>query len=152
MAPVQSTALPAPTAAAPTVPAAPPAPAVGLGLRPATPAGPAAAAGTPPRAPAVAGPAADRVVVAFVPGNATVPPAALPGLRALAARRGSRAIAVLGQGDAATAGPTAQLAAVKLGLARAEAIAAALRDAGVPGSAIRLHAEASGQEGIARLE
>ena len=98
------------------------------------------------------GPAADRVVVRFASGSAGLPPAVLPDLRALAARRGGRTIAVLGQGDAATADAAAQLAAVKLGLARAQAIAASLQAAGVPGSAIRVRSEASGSEGIARLE
>ncbi|MDE2583316.1 MAG: hypothetical protein KGL52_16895, partial [Rhodospirillales bacterium] len=68
------------------------------------------------------------------------------------ARRGSRMIEALGQGDAAAADPAAQLAAVKLGLARAQAIAAALRAAGVPGTAIDVRAVASGSGGMARLE
>jgi len=100
----------------------------------------------------MSGPAADRVAVAFAPGSAVLPTAALPGLHALAARRGSRAIEALGHGAAASADPTAQLAATKLGLARAQAIAAALEAAGVPAAAIQLRSDASGTGGIARLE
>ncbi len=152
----QTSAATAPTAPPPTMPAAPPAmPQVAqAGLAAATPARPAAPAAGPPPPPSapVSGPAADRVAVAFAPGSAVLPTAALPGLHALAARRGSRAIEALGQGAATSADPTAQLAATKLGLARAQAIAAALEAAGVPAAAIQLRSDASGTGGIARLE
>jgi hypothetical protein len=160
VAPVTSAALPAPaaasspapTVAAPTVPAAPPPPPnlTQAGLPAAAPAAPAAAAPPPP--PAMPGPTADRVAVPFAPGSAVMPTAALPALRALAARRGNRTIEALGQGDAASATPQAQDAAVKLGLARAHAIAATLEAAGVPGSAIQIRSAASGKGGTARLE
>ena len=151
----QSAAATAPSGPPPTIPAAPPPmPQVAqAGLAAAAPrARPAApAAGAPPPTP-VSGPAADRVTVAFAPGSAILPTGALPDLRALAARRGSRPIEALGQGAAASADPTAQLAATKLGLARAQAIAAALEAAGVPAVAIQLRSDASGTGGIARLE
>lgn len=165
VAPVQSTPLPPPPATAsphgaatqtsgptPAIPAAPPPPPklaqAGLPAAPPTAAPPTPA---PPAPPATPGPAADRVVVPFAPGSADVPPVARAGLRALAARRGSRMIEALGQGDAASADAAAQLAAVKLGLARAQAIAAALEAAGVPASAIQVRSDASGHGGIARL-
>ena len=44
-----------------------------------------------------------------------------------------------------------QTAALQFGLERAQAIAAALNVAGVPPTAIRLHAEAAGRGGWARL-
>ncbi|MBW4091611.1 MAG: hypothetical protein HIU82_10935 [Proteobacteria bacterium] len=143
----------APAGAAPAIPAAPPPmPQVAQAGVAASAAAGRSASGTAPPPPPVSGPAADRVTVAFAPGSAVLPTAALPDLRALAARRGGRAIEALGQGAAASADPTAQLAATKLGLARAQAIAAALEAAGVPAAAIQLRADASGAGGSARLE
>ena len=145
----------------PAIPTAPPAPPVlaGAGASPAA-ASPAAAspasaspaaASVPPLPPASAGIPADRVSIAFAPGASGLPPGAGSLLRALAARRGSRTIEALGHGAAVSADPAAQAMALKLGLARARAIAAGLRAAGVPATAIRLAADASGHGGAAIL-
>lgn len=72
-------------------------------------------------------------------------------LKALAARRGNKVIEALGRGDAAGNAPAAQQQAVTLGFARAEAIAKALRDAGVPESAIQVMSLANGRGGAAQL-
>ena len=173
---VKESALPPPTIPAdqlPGIPAAPPAPAAlsGVPAPPAPPpsASPQVAAAVPPtaapaRTPAAAAPpvaaaATTRpatagnapVAVAFAPGSATLPPGSADVLRGIAARRGSAAIAVTGYGDAASADPSAQAAAVSLGLSRAQAIAAALASDGVPATAMRLDAEAAGQGGTVRL-
>ena len=60
-------------------------------------------------------------------------------------------IAVTGYGDAASDDPEAQSAALALGLSRAQAMAAALTSAGVPGSAVEVGAQAIGRGGTARL-
>ena len=140
----------------PAIPTAPPAPPVlaGAGTPPpaASPASASpAAASVPPLPPASAGIPADRVSIAFAPGASGLPPGAGSLLRALAARRGSRTIEALGHGAAVSADPAAQAMALKLGLARARAIAAGLRAAGVPATAIRLAADASGHGGAAIL-
>jgi len=61
------------------------------------------------------------------------------------AKRGGKAIAITGYGDAASSDPDAQSAALTLGLSRAQAIVDSLKAAGVPGDAIRIGAEASGR-------
>ena len=91
------------------------------------------------------------VSVTFVNGSAALPSSASAPLRQLAARRGNGIIAVTGYGDAASNDPDAQSAALTLGLSRAQAIAAALKSAGVPPSAVQVAAEAIGRGGTARL-
>jgi outer membrane protein OmpA-like peptidoglycan-associated protein len=91
------------------------------------------------------------VSIAFAAGSAALPRDAVRGLRLLAAHRGKGTIAVTGFGDASSDAPEAQSAALALGLARAQAIATALRQIGVPADAIRLDAEALGRGGAARL-
>jgi outer membrane protein OmpA-like peptidoglycan-associated protein len=66
-------------------------------------------------------------------------------VKAFAAKRGSKAIAITGYGDAASSDPDAQSAALTLGLSRAQAIVDSLKAAGVPNDAIRIGAEASGR-------
>jgi outer membrane protein OmpA-like peptidoglycan-associated protein len=119
-----------------------------------------AAASAPPRAvppvaatrpPTAATNAATTVVIEFAPQSASVPPAALPALKALAAKRGNHVIEALGRGDAGSADPTAQQQAVTLGFARAQAIAAALAASGVPRGAIQVMALAAGSGGVAQL-
>ena len=154
----QPTAEAAPPPPLPTTPPPPPnLPAAGGA--PATSAGSPPAAGPPPAAPvttAAATPAptpnsANSVSLTFVDGSADLPPTAASTLKALAARRGGGIIAVTGYGDAASNDPDAQSAALKLGLSRAQAMAAALASAGVPGSAVQVDAEAIGRGGAARL-
>lgn len=65
-------------------------------------------------------------------------------VKAFAAKRGTATISVTGFGDAASSDPDAQSAALNLGLARAQSIVEALKADGVPGTSIRVSAEASG--------
>jgi outer membrane protein OmpA-like peptidoglycan-associated protein len=93
----------------------------------------------------------NTVAVAFATGSSDVPPSASGPLRALAGRRGNALITVTGYGDATDASPDAQAAALKLALARAQAIAHALIAAGAPTSAVQVDAQAIGRGGTARL-
>ena len=90
-------------------------------------------------------------MIEFAPDSSSVPPASLPALKALAAKRGNHVIEALGHGDAGSADPTAQQQAVTLGFARAQAIAAALAASGVPRGAIQVMALAAGSGGMAQL-
>jgi outer membrane protein OmpA-like peptidoglycan-associated protein len=138
---------PAPPAAAgppPTIPAAPPRP-------PALPGAPPAkvASARPPIRPATQRPG--EVQIEFVAGSSALPPGANDLLKELAAKRGAAPIALTGHGDATSEDPAVQSAALSLALARAQAAAKALVADGVPESAIRLGAEASGRGADARL-
>jgi outer membrane protein OmpA-like peptidoglycan-associated protein len=158
--PVQSTPLEAPAAPSPAVsgPTAsgPPALARDANTEPAAPQ-PALPVGPPPR-PGVAGPApvaaavpepapapAGAATIVFLEGNPNLAQPAADEVKAFAAKRGNATIGVTGYGDAASSDPTAQSAALNLGLSRAQSIADALKAAGVPGNAIRIGAEASGR-------
>ena len=70
---------------------------------------------------------------------------ALEQINTLAATRGTRGIAITGYGEAASADPLAQAAALELALDRARAVSTALAAQGVPGTALRLNAEAAGR-------
>ncbi len=91
------------------------------------------------------------MTIEFAPASSSVPPASLPALKALAAKRGNHVIEALGRGDAGSADPSAQQQAVTLGFARAQAIAAALASSGVPRGAIQVMALATGSGGMAQL-
>ena len=93
----------------------------------------------------------NTVAVVFASGASEIPPSAAAPLRALAGRRGNGLIEVTGFGDAPDASPDAQAAALKLGLSRAQSIAAALVADGVPATAVQLDAQAIGRGGTARL-
>jgi hypothetical protein len=138
---VQSAPLAAPAAEQPALPDAPPA-------RP-------AAAGAPPPAaevrPIPAPAAAVSAEVAFAPGASALSPIAGEEAKAFAAKRGNGVIVVTGFGDPGASDPAAQSAALALGLARAQSVAAALQGAGVPAAAIRVNAEASGRGASLRL-
>jgi len=137
----------APPAAAgppPTIPAAPPSPPNLPGAPPAK-----VASVTPPVGPAKQRPG--EVQIEFVAGSSALPPGANDLLKELAAKRGTAAIALTGHGDATSEDPAVQSAALSLALARAQAAAKALVANGVPESAIRLGAEASGRGANARL-
>lgn len=142
-------AVPAKPAAAPVATAAPP-PAMPM-APPAPPriSGPAGGTtvGAAPAASAPAAVTAEMVRVGFAPGSATLPPAALDALKSLAGRRGTKGITVTGYGEASGSDPSAQVAAVSLGLARAQAIAAALTADGVPAAALRVLSAAAGPKG-----
>ncbi len=116
--------------------------------RPEPAATPAGAAGLNGAEPVSSG---NTVAVAFATGSSDVPPTASGPLRALAGRRGNGLITVTGYGDAADASPDAQAAALKLALARAQAIAHTLIAAGAPTSAVQVDAQAIGRGGTARL-
>lgn len=140
-----------PTAAPPPpslsgVPASQPAPPT----RQPAPAVAPAPAPAPPTTAAQSKPA-EPVAVAFSPGSAVLPSAGSASLRQLAAKRGSAGIAVIGYGEAASSDPGAQSEALALGMSRAQAMATVLTAAGVPASAVRVDAEASGRGGAARL-
>lgn len=87
----------------------------------------------------------------FITGSAELQSLATDTLKQIAARRGNGVIAVTGYGDATSADPAAQSAALTLGLSRARAMAAALAADGVPASAIQVNAQAIGRGGTARL-
>lgn len=145
--PIGRTPVTAASLPAPNLPAEAPAP-PGIGAGAAS----AVAASTGAQAPASppANPAT-TVAVSFPPASAVLPAEAADALHALARRRGTHAIAVVGHGDATSPDPDAQSQAVALGLQRAQAITQALAAAGVPDSAMRLDAQAGGQGGSARL-
>jgi outer membrane protein OmpA-like peptidoglycan-associated protein len=103
---------------------------------------------TPSREPESSG---SSVAVVFANGVAVMPPSSDTPLRTLAGKRGNALIAVTGYGDAADANPDTQATALKLGLARAQAIASALVADGVPASAVQIDAQAMGRGGTARL-
>lgn len=137
----------APSAAAgppPEIPALPPPP-------PKLPGAPAATVASAELPPAEAAHRPGDVLIEFVAGSSALPPGAKDLLKGLAARRGSATISLTGHGDATSEDPAAQSAALSLALARAQATEKALVAAGVPESAIRVGAEASGRGADARL-
>jgi outer membrane protein OmpA-like peptidoglycan-associated protein len=127
----------------PDLPAAPP-PRSSL-----TPPARVAAAEPPPMPPAAPGITSASIV--FVEGSTVLAPPAADEVKAFAARRGAGVIVVTGYGDADSSDPSAQSAALTTGLARANAIADALKADGVPPSAVRVNAEASGRGATLRL-
>lgn len=127
-------------AALPSVPLAPPPPpAIAGAVQPGPPASPFAR--TLP----------GELRITFPPASAVLPAADRQGLATLAARRGSADLAVIGFGGADASDTLAQAAALRLGLARAQAVAAMLAQLNVPPSAIRLGAEASGNGALVQL-
>jgi len=126
------------TATLPSVPLAPPPPPAlaGIGLP------------GPPPAPYVAG-TEGGLDFHFATGSSALSAGDRARLAAFAHRRGGAGVAVIGFGDATESEPAAQSAGLQLGLARAEAVAAALAASGVPESALRLGAEASGAGAVA---
>lgn len=89
----------------------------------------------PPRAtPAVALPAGQGAALAFAPGSATLPAEARAVVARFAAGRGGAVVRVTGFRDSAGGD-------LGLALARAQAVAQALRSAGTPAEAIELAAE-----------
>jgi outer membrane protein OmpA-like peptidoglycan-associated protein len=91
------------------------------------------------------------VLIGFPPGSATLPVDSLAALKLLARQRGDRTISVTGYGEAAGSDATTQSTALPLAMARARAVATNLLAAGVPGSAIRINAEAQGNGAAARV-
>lgn len=130
------------TTAAPAMPATPPAPPNVPGARPA-----------PPPAPAQAAPSAPQgaVMVSFAPGSTTLPAGAADQLKPLVAKRGNATVSVIGHGDTSSNNPNDQATALTLGLARAQAVQAALSAQGVPTSAMQVGAQAGGRGVTVRL-
>jgi outer membrane protein OmpA-like peptidoglycan-associated protein len=95
--------------------------------------------------------AATTADVVFVEGSPSLSAPAADEVKTFAGKRGNGVIVVTGFGDAAASDPAAQSAAVVLGLTRAQAVADVLKQAGVPGNAIRVSAEASGRGASLRL-
>jgi outer membrane protein OmpA-like peptidoglycan-associated protein len=89
--------------------------------------------------------------IVFVEGSTALSPAAADEVKAFAAKRGTGVIVITGYGDSASSDPGAQSAALTAGVARANAIADALKADGVPASAVRVNAEASGRGASLRL-
>ena len=89
--------------------------------------------------------AGPNATIVFTEGSASLSAPATDEVKAFASKRASGTIVVTGYGDAASSDPSAQSAAVTLGLSRAQAIVDALKQDGVPGNAIRVSAEASGR-------
>jgi outer membrane protein OmpA-like peptidoglycan-associated protein len=83
--------------------------------------------------------------IVFVEHASTLSPPASDEVKAFATKRGNGTISVVGYGDSTASDPDAQSAALNLGLSRAQSIVEALKAAGVPGTAIRVSAEASGR-------
>jgi outer membrane protein OmpA-like peptidoglycan-associated protein len=102
-----------------------------------------------PMPPPTAGVSSASVV--FVEGSTTLAQPAADEVKGFAAGRGNGVIVVTGYGDAASSDPAAQSAALSIGLARAMAIADALKADGVPANAVRVNAEASGRGASLRL-
>lgn len=131
----------------PAVPAAPPPPPSGLGVRAVTTQVPTPAPlGLVP--PEQLGKSAN---VNFPLGADTLPSGSAGLLRPLVSNRHGHAIRVVGRGDAASFDPAAQAAGVALGLRRAQAVAEALQQAGVPGAALQISAQPFGREATATL-
>jgi outer membrane protein OmpA-like peptidoglycan-associated protein len=152
----RSTVQSAPLQTPPAANQAAPAPAPGgaaAGPLPALPEGaPArpAVAGAPPPAPVApstmpASSAAASATIVFPELTTDLSQPAAEEVKAFAAKRGNGTISVTGYGDTPSSDPSAQSAALTLGLSRAQSIVAALKAAGVPGNAIRVSAEASGR-------
>ncbi len=139
------------------IPAASPAAAPTLQLPggqvvPAAPPPPPTLAGVPqitaPPAPRPApAPAPQEVEVQFSRGSSALSTGAVVSLRRFADARGSARVSVIGAGDPTSVGGDA----LGLGLARAEAVANALRAAGVPADAIQIAADPAGRGAVARL-
>jgi outer membrane protein OmpA-like peptidoglycan-associated protein len=101
--------------------------------------------------PSVAPPADPGNEIDFVRGSAALTDVALAEVKAMAAERDGRPIAVTGYGDAATSDAIGQSNALNLGFSRAQALATALVAQGVPYARLRLNAEAAGRGASLRL-
>jgi outer membrane protein OmpA-like peptidoglycan-associated protein len=117
-----------------TLPTAAPPPPPGVVIH-AAPA-PAAPAAPPPPPPAV-----PPVTFAFAPGSALLPPTEATAVQKLATTRGTATLLVGGYGEGSLA----------LALERARRLADALTANGVPASALRITAMASGSGGFVQL-
>jgi hypothetical protein len=145
--PSPATPAAAPAGPLPTMPTTPPERPIGLPESFSPPARlPASAALPPPDVPG------HSITVTFLTGSADLPPGTLSReLHPLVVARGVHPISVLGRGEARSYDPAVQQAALALALARAQAVAAALRGAGVPEAAMQIRAEPFGRGATASL-
>jgi flagellar motor protein MotB len=88
---------------------------------------------------------ANAMTVAFDPGSSTMSATTAEAVKQVALHRRGLPIAITGYGDARSADPAAQEAALRLAVARASAVAAAMKAAGVPDSALQIGGEAAGR-------
>jgi hypothetical protein len=138
----------------PTIPDAPPPPPVLPGLTI-----PVTAPAPPPKlplakpAPAAALTASEGapVVIPFTTGSAVLTLNDQQALLALAFRRGTHGVEIIGFGEAEGLDPQSEVQGVRLGVARARAIAALLLGYSVPLTGMHLSAEASGRGAAVRL-
>ena len=111
----------------------------------------------PPLVPITAAPpeatplSAGADTVDFSRGSAALNDAALADVKAIAAARGDRGIAITGYGDTTTSDASGQSDALGLGVSRAQALATALVAQGVPYARLRLNAESAGRGASLRL-
>ncbi len=106
---------------------------------------------TPPPGPPPTPVAGKPVAIPFPPGSAVVPVAAKVPIQQVVGQRGPGTVNVVGFGDGDFSDPAAQAAALPLALERARAVAAALRAAGVPNTAIRIAADPLGKGAAATV-
>jgi outer membrane protein OmpA-like peptidoglycan-associated protein len=154
---------PAPRKAVDSTPLAAPEQAVAAGEPPPLPVEPpprAAAAPVPtPAPPAIVAPlaaapqpaGANSTLVSFDPGSSDLTVAEADAVKRFAAQRKGATIAITGYGDAASADPSAQAAALGLAIRRAKTVSDALKAAGVPPAAIQTGGEAAGRGAFIRL-
>ncbi|WP_048861537.1 OmpA family protein, partial [Acidisphaera rubrifaciens] len=109
----------------------------------------------PPKAPPKVAKAAPKlgepIAIAFAPGSSEVPSAYRGPLKAIAGKRGTSQVIIVGYGEAAGTDTLAQSYGLRLGLSRAQAIAAVLAAAGVPAASMEVEAEAAGRGAALRL-
>ena len=127
----------------PSMPAQPP---PRPGVAPAPP-GPA----PQPIAPTPQAGGGQSVMIGFPAGASDLSPAALASVKEAATAAAGKPVTVTGYGEAMSSDPATQSNALALGLARAEAVAAALATNGIPRSSIRVTAEAGGRGAAIRL-
>ena len=96
-------------------------------------------------------PTGQSATIVFLEGASSLSQPATDEIKAFAAKRGNGTIAVTGYGDSPSSDPDAQSAALTLGLSRAQAILDALKQDGVPSTAVRVSAEASGRGALLHL-
>ena len=119
--------------------------------RPASPPPPAAAPAAVAAAAPPNPPQPNKVTLYFRSDQSVLSSNGPTVLNALAARRGTRVIEVIGYGEAASEAPAAQQAALVLALKRAQTVAASLLSDGVPASALHVRALPFGRDATATL-
>jgi hypothetical protein len=96
-------------------------------------------------------PGGPTATIVFLERESNLSQPASAEIKAFAVKRGNGTISVTGYGDSTSSDPDSQSAALTLGLSRAQSIVDALKADGVPGTAIRVSAEASGRGAMLQL-